>query len=348
MLVEKMTKRIQQWKSKNLSYAGRLILVNAVLMSIHVYWAQIMPLPRAVLKEVLGVCRAFLWTSLTTFDGPGKVSWDKVCRPKSEGGLGIKDIRRWNQAALFKHAWAIENKKDILWVRWVNHVYMKGKNIWEIKATSNSSWYWRKLLAVRDLFAEQENFEEWKKRQIYKIKEGYCYLMGRQRRDRCYAQVWNKMNVPKHSFILWLAVQGRLMTKVRVARYGGIQETLCDFCGNEEEDSQHLFFKCTVITQWLQEVKEWLEWRTFKVDMHELLVWIQRKKLSKFRRRVWLTAMAALVYTVWFQRNRKIWSKETICKTEAISKIKHDVKSRAMTNGLSKCLIEDANWFMGL
>ena len=314
VLVEKMTSRIQQWKSNNLSYAGRLILVNVVLLAIHVYWAQIMPLPKGILKEILAVCRAFLWTSSAMFDGPGKVAWDAVCRPKSEGGLGIKDIRKWNQDALFKHAWAVEHKKDILWVRWVNHVYMKGRSFWDITPTANCSWYWKKILEVRDMFAEKGDLEKFKKGSTYKIQDGYRYLVGIQRRDRRYTQVWNRMNVPKHSFILWLAVQGRLMTKDRAARFMIIQKTGCEFCRNAEETSQHLFFQCCVIKEWLQEIKIWLGWRTYKTEMQELLLWMQRTKLSRFKRKIWLTAMASLVYTVWFQRNRKVLANEGYTK----------------------------------
>ena len=50
ILLDKMTSRIRMWKVKNLTYAGRVILINAVLMSIHSYWAQIMPLPKKMLK----------------------------------------------------------------------------------------------------------------------------------------------------------------------------------------------------------------------------------------------------------------------------------------------------------
>ena len=73
-----------------------------------------MPLPRGVIKEIIGVCRAFLWKSRDTFEGPGLVAWDKMCKPKASGGLGLREIGKWNKAALFKHVWAVEWKKDNL------------------------------------------------------------------------------------------------------------------------------------------------------------------------------------------------------------------------------------------
>lgn len=32
-----------------------------------------------------------------------KISWDRVCTPKSEGGLGFKSLEVWNKASIAKH-----------------------------------------------------------------------------------------------------------------------------------------------------------------------------------------------------------------------------------------------------
>lgn len=36
-LIEKITAKIGVWSSRNLSYQGRLLLVNSLLMSVHIY-----------------------------------------------------------------------------------------------------------------------------------------------------------------------------------------------------------------------------------------------------------------------------------------------------------------------
>ena len=77
-------------------------------------------------------------------------------------------------------------------------------------------------------------------------------------------------------------------------------------------------------------------------------MWIQKGKLSRFRSRVWLSAMAALVYSVWFQRNRKLWRKEVIQKAEVLKRVKYDVKNRARTAGINKISIENIGWFVEL
>lgn len=93
-LVEKMTTRIRSWCSRNLSYQGRLVLVNSVLMSIHIYWAQVFISPKKVLKEVEMMCRAFLWIGKHYSGKGGYVAWPNVCIPKHDGGLAIRKSKR--------------------------------------------------------------------------------------------------------------------------------------------------------------------------------------------------------------------------------------------------------------
>ena len=40
------------------------------------------------------------------------VDWDMVCSPISEGGLGIRNVRKFNQALLGKCLWWYAHKED--------------------------------------------------------------------------------------------------------------------------------------------------------------------------------------------------------------------------------------------
>ncbi|XP_062100393.1 uncharacterized protein LOC133806289 [Humulus lupulus] len=70
IILDKMVARIKQWSSRNLSYSARATLINAVLLSIHSYWAQIMVLPKKLLKDIDAICRAFLWKGDEEAHGP--------------------------------------------------------------------------------------------------------------------------------------------------------------------------------------------------------------------------------------------------------------------------------------
>lgn len=82
-----------------------------------------------------------------------------------------------------------------------------------------NSWYWKKILEVRDLFYKQGALQHLRKGEPYSIAVGYRWLVGEQRKEIIYDLVWNSMNVPKNSFIMWLVMQGRIMTKCRAARF---------------------------------------------------------------------------------------------------------------------------------
>ena len=75
-----------------MSYAGRLQLIVAVLESIHVYWASVFLIPITTINEINKLLKCFLWNQGETAKGKAKVAWATICRPKDQGGLGLKDL----------------------------------------------------------------------------------------------------------------------------------------------------------------------------------------------------------------------------------------------------------------
>ncbi|XP_074271593.1 uncharacterized protein LOC141595528 [Silene latifolia] len=90
-LIDKIMKRIRNLGARKLSYAGRLTLVQAVLKTLHNYWASIFIQPTGVITRIESTCRNFLWDRGLDYMRAPLVSWEKVCKPKKEGGLGLKD-----------------------------------------------------------------------------------------------------------------------------------------------------------------------------------------------------------------------------------------------------------------
>ncbi|GKC59563.1 hypothetical protein Tco_1087161 [Tanacetum coccineum] len=105
----------------------------------------------------------FLWSQSDESKGKAKVAWKSVCKPKNQGGLGLKDLMMWNKALFIKHLWNIANKKDTLWVKWVNTVKLKGVSVWVVQKEECDSWGWKNLLTIRDLI---------KSHILYKIGDG--------------------------------------------------------------------------------------------------------------------------------------------------------------------------------
>ncbi|GJU88244.1 putative reverse transcriptase domain, reverse transcriptase zinc-binding domain protein, partial [Tanacetum coccineum] len=151
VLVEKVRNRIRDWKNKSLSFAGRLQLCNSVISSMQVYWALVLAIPFGIIDDIQRLIRGFLWCNGEYKRGKAKVSWEDICLPKREGGLGIRCLEVFNIALMTTHIWNIVSNKESLWVRWIHMYKLKGRTLWDIQPKASMSWGWRKLLQLRDI-----------------------------------------------------------------------------------------------------------------------------------------------------------------------------------------------------
>lgn len=106
-LLDKIKKRLESWKSKTLSLAGRIELVISTLSAIHLYWSTTFPTPASVLDEIDKIYRRFIWGDMEGRNKIHWVSWKECCKPKREGGLGIRRIHEWVKEGLTKNLWDI-------------------------------------------------------------------------------------------------------------------------------------------------------------------------------------------------------------------------------------------------
>ncbi|GKA88788.1 hypothetical protein Tco_0810552 [Tanacetum coccineum] len=150
-LVDRVQLRIQDWKNKSLSIAGRLQLIQSVLGSMHIYWASVFMLPTNVLHNIEQLMRQFLWSNGSSGKSKSKVAWEVVCLPKNEGGLGIRRLECFNSALMTSHVWKLLTLKESLWVKWIHEYKLKGRNFWDIPLRGNMSWGWRKILKLRPI-----------------------------------------------------------------------------------------------------------------------------------------------------------------------------------------------------
>lgn len=148
-LLERIRKRVNSWKNKSLSYAGRLVLIKSVLASMHVYWTSCYGLPKQTLECINALLRNFLWSAGDSPLKKAKVSWDSICYPTCEGGLGIRNIRVGNEVASLKHIWNLISRQDTLWVHWTWKHLVKQRDFWLMKPPREASWCWRRILECR-------------------------------------------------------------------------------------------------------------------------------------------------------------------------------------------------------
>ncbi|GKA57344.1 hypothetical protein Tco_0756532 [Tanacetum coccineum] len=71
--------------------------------------------------------------------GKAKVTWEVICLPKDEGGLGIHRLEYFNSALMVAHFWKLILLKESLWVKWIPEYKLKGRSFWDIPLRGNIS-----------------------------------------------------------------------------------------------------------------------------------------------------------------------------------------------------------------
>ncbi|XP_071716678.1 uncharacterized protein [Rutidosis leptorrhynchoides] len=171
-LIDTVKKRLLDWKSKSLSFAGRLQLIKSVLCSLQVYWISMLVLPKCVVIDIERLMRNFLWGGYDGKRGFPKVAWSDVCHSKDQGGLGIRNIHDWNKSLISRYVWNILNKKDSLWSKWMHSYKLSHNNFWDLKPDVDSShntnlWFdnWHpagplcQYIRKRDIYASRLNLK---------------------------------------------------------------------------------------------------------------------------------------------------------------------------------------------
>ena len=95
-ILEKMEKKLSEWKRLYLSKGGKLTLLKSTLSSLPMYFLSLFTIPKAVAARMESIHRNFLWgSSEGSFKYP-LVAWEKVCLPMELGGLGIRSVVLFN------------------------------------------------------------------------------------------------------------------------------------------------------------------------------------------------------------------------------------------------------------
>ena len=77
-LMEKVRTRMCNWNGRFLSYAGRLQLIQSVIMSLTNFWLTAFRMPKKCLGEMEKMCAAFLWSGPEMNTKKSKISWVEV------------------------------------------------------------------------------------------------------------------------------------------------------------------------------------------------------------------------------------------------------------------------------
>ncbi|XP_074290277.1 uncharacterized protein LOC141617008 [Silene latifolia] len=314
VLIEKLVSRIRGFGARHLSYAGRLV--------------------------------NYLWDGKVDFIRVPLVGWEKVCAPKNEGELGIRDSYAWNVAAVGKLVGWVFSKPDSLWVRWVHHVYVKDAAWPNYIPKYDVSWSWKAIVKVRDKLLGYYSANLWQEESRgYSVSSGYEVMRRTFQRVAWHKQVWNGWCLPKHQFIGWLIAREALQTKDKLYKLGCCSDSLCLLCGNIDESDSHLFQDCVYSLRILEGIAQLCN---VQLPAMNVVSWVYTRPFTKLQKGVIGSAFMAAHYAIWMQRN-KVRVDSCLMKPEmVITQVQNQYKMRVLAKMSKEMQIRDSNWLSSL
>lgn len=93
------------WKGKLLTMVDREVLIKAVTQATPMYTINCFKLPDSLCNELNSLIRNFWWGQREKERKITWIAWEKMCTPKTEGGMGFKDPKAFTLALLAKQGW---------------------------------------------------------------------------------------------------------------------------------------------------------------------------------------------------------------------------------------------------
>ena len=127
------------------------MLIKSVIQAIPTYSMSCFKLPKGLIQEIETLIHKFWWG----YGGDNRkihwVRWEHFCEAKDIGGMGFKEIEKFNDALLAKQVWRMMNNHDSLCYRVFKARFFANGSILDAKESSLGSYAWKSILSARDI-----------------------------------------------------------------------------------------------------------------------------------------------------------------------------------------------------
>jgi hypothetical protein len=115
-MIDSVADRLPPWRGQLLSHSGRLELIRSTLTAMSIYVAICIGLPPWVIRALEKILKTFLWTGTDVVQG-GKclLAWKRVQRTKHLGGLGVLDLKMFDNALRLRWLWLQRTDNSHSW-----------------------------------------------------------------------------------------------------------------------------------------------------------------------------------------------------------------------------------------
>ena len=148
---DQVGRKIASWKGKLLSIAGREILIKIVAQATPTYTMNCFKLPDSLCNKMNSLVSNFWWGQRDKERKLAWIAWEKMCKPKVDGGMGFKDLKAFNLALLAKQGWQIIQNPSSLAHKVLKARYFPESNFMEAQLGKKPSHTWRSLMAAREV-----------------------------------------------------------------------------------------------------------------------------------------------------------------------------------------------------
>ena len=151
---EKLGKVLAGWKEKLLSKAWKEVLIKVVPQAVPTYTISSFKLPDSICDDLMRIIRNFWWGQKKEERKLAWLSWEKMCEPKCNGGMGFKDLKLFNKALLAKQGWSLQMGGNSLVYRVLKAKYFPTCDFIHASIRHNPSYTWTSLISTHSLVIE--------------------------------------------------------------------------------------------------------------------------------------------------------------------------------------------------
>jgi hypothetical protein len=102
--------------------------------------------PVGLTEDLSKIVRDFWWGDEENRRRMHWMSWEKMTRPKSQGGVGFRDLRIFNQALLARQAWRLIHFPDSLCARVLKAKYYPSGDLLDTAFIQKTSQSWQGVI----------------------------------------------------------------------------------------------------------------------------------------------------------------------------------------------------------
>ncbi|KAL9680203.1 hypothetical protein QQ045_018081 [Rhodiola kirilowii] len=266
-IVGRVWKKLQGWKEKTLSIAGKEVLIKAVVQAMPTYAMSCFKIPESLIKRLVGMIANYWWSNNKTGKGIHWCRFKKLCKEKGEGGVGFKDLSIFNDALLAKQIWRLVERPNSLTSKLLKEKYYKEGTPITCQVGSRPSLVWRSIWtagqkvkqwlqfvddneSIRWLMEADGKFSTKSAYKALKNRSDQLELnqLGEQADSRKVNQFWKtiwKTNVqPKVRLFAWRLFHDYIPSATNLAKRGMEEIRKCPVCGWTGESAVHTILYC--------------------------------------------------------------------------------------------------------